>query len=458
MLLLCDNVTSKSFCENVTMDEVTLTMSKKDRTRLYAIKLLIDGKSTVKETAEALSLSERQVKRLKAGVKEYGDAFVLHKNKGKKPVHATDDEIKKRVIALARERYGGANFTHMSELLAEHEGIVLSRPTVARICMAAGIKSPRKHKPAKGHRSRARKAQMGLLVQIDASSFAWIKDAAWSLHGAIDDATGAVLSLVFYPTECLNGYFSLMREAITKHGVPIAIYADRHTIFQSPKNTKRTIEDELLGLPAAYTQFSRACSELGISLIPAYSPQAKGRVERLWQTLQDRLFIEMRLAGIKTLEEANLFLGTFICHFNARFAKAPLIQETAFRECAVDLDTILVRKIARKTDNGSTVTFERVKYQLIDKNGVVYVKPRSIVTLFVDTKKPVRAECGGILYGVARCPAIEKHPVRQSEASKAHTPSAEHPWKKGLPRIPKGMHDTKTRHVLYHSSINTQNY
>ena len=310
-------------------------MTKKELVRVHVIKSLIEDKMTSRDAAEVLNLSERQIKRLKAGVKKDGEVFVIHKNRGRKPKHTIPDEIREEIVFLARNKYKGVNYTHLSELLREEEGITISQSSVSRILKAKGIKSPRKHRPPKPHRTRERKPQEGLLLQMDASPYEWIPGIKCSLHGAIDDARGNITGLYFCENECLNGYFEVKRQTILEYGLPMSVYVDRHTIFKAPSNTKLTIYDELEGKTLAYTQFSRAMQELSIGMVYAYSPQAKGRIERLWETLQDRLVLELRLTGIKSIKEANAFLPGFIKRFNARFAVVPREPQSAYRPLPV---------------------------------------------------------------------------------------------------------------------------
>ena len=268
-------------------------MTKKELVRIYVIKSLIEDKMTSRDAAEVLNLSKRQIKRLKAGVKKEGEVFVIHKNRGRKPKHTIPAKIREEIVSLARNKYKGVNYTHLSELLEEREGITISQSSVSRILKAKGIKSPRKHKPPKPHRIRERKPQEGLLLQMDASPYEWIPGIKCSLHGAIDDARGNITGLYFCENECLNGYFEVKSQTILKYGIPVSIYVDQHTIFKAPSNAKLTIYDELEGKTLAYTQFSRAMQELSVGIIYARSPQAKGRIERLWETLQDRLVLEL---------------------------------------------------------------------------------------------------------------------------------------------------------------------
>jgi len=318
-------------------------MTKKELVRVHVIKSLIEDKMTSREAAEVLNLSERQIKRLKAGVKKGGEVFVIHKNRGRKPKHAIPGKRREEIIFLARNKYRGVNYTHLAELLREQEGITISQSSVSRILKAKGIKSPRKHRPPKPHRTRERKPQEGLLLQMDASPYEWLPGIGCSLHGAIDDARGNITGLYFSPNECLNGYFEVKRQTILEYGLPVSIYVDRHTIFKAPSNARLTIYDELEGKTLAYTQFSRAMRELSIGIIYACSPQAKGRIERLWGTLQDRLTLELRLAGIKSIKEANAFLPGFIKRFNAHFAVVPREPQSAYRPLGkhINIDYIL---------------------------------------------------------------------------------------------------------------------
>jgi len=186
----------------------------------------------------------------------------------------------------------------------------VSYSTVHRILTDAGIKSPKKHRKRKIHHRRKRKPQKGMLVQIDASPHEWIiGGSSFDLHGAIDDATGEILALYFTPNECMEGYFEIVRQIISKHGIPISLYSDCHTIFVSPNKGKLSVEDQLAGKTVNLTQFGRAMDELGINIINAGSPQAKGRIERLWGTLQSRLPVEFKIHGITTMEAANAFFS-----------------------------------------------------------------------------------------------------------------------------------------------------
>ncbi|HEY3313929.1 MAG TPA: ISNCY family transposase [Bacillota bacterium] len=360
-------------------------MSDKEVIRLYEIRQAVEGLKTVKEVAEALGLSERQVKRLKAGFKKVGPRALAHKNRGRKPKHTVPEGTRKQVIALATTDFAGASHCQMAELLAEYKGISLSHRTVSRILGAVGIKSRYVHRPPRRRRSRRRKPQEGILVQTDASPFDWLEGRGpkMDLHGVIDDATSTVLGLHFRPHEDMHGYLEAFRQMIINHGVPLNVYTDGHTIFQSPSSAKLPVEDQLIGRTEILTQVGRILKDLGINRIPAGSPQAKGRVERLWETLQGRLVIELRLAGICTMEQANLFLPKYIKKYNARFAVAPAVSEAAYRPAPPPrlLDQILTFREERSASNGSTISYNNTTYQLTRKGSVVLLRPKDKVSV-----------------------------------------------------------------------------
>jgi len=367
------------------MSEEKFLLSDKEIRRAIIIQKLIDGILTTAKAAEILSLSERHIKRLKAGVIKNGLGSLAHGNRGRKPSHSISDELKEHVLKLIQqEPYAKANNTHLSQLLAERESIYLSVSSIRRIRNSLGILSPRKHRPPKSHQRRPRKESEGMLIQIDASLHRWFGNdhPSVALVGGIDDATGKIVGAVFRPTEDLEGYFEMLRQILTNYGVPLAIYSDRHTIFKSSNEDKLTIEDELDGKQVPLTQFGRALSELGIEHIKARSPQAKGRIERLWGTLQDRLTIEFALANIKTIDEANHFLKEFIPKFNAQFSVCPVKQNSAYRPSPATLDQFneyLCIKESRKV-KGGVISYNGNTYQIL-LNGKIADFPDKIITV-----------------------------------------------------------------------------
>lgn len=430
------------------MERGDIFLSAKEAKRVFVIEQVLSGKLTVRQAAQLLGLSERQVKRLKGGMQKEGVAFLAHKNRGRKPSHAVPKSVCDKVIQLAQNEYRNASCEHMAELLAQYQDIVLSARTVRRILTKAGVHNPHSHKTARRRRSRDRMPKEGLLVQCDASPFDWLEGRGpkMSLHGAIDDATGKILGLYFRLQEDTMGYLHVLWQVLNNHGVPHSLYSDRHTIFFSPKTDKLSIEEELAGKKVPLTQFGRALDELGIIHIPARSPQAKGRVERLWGTLQHRLVIELRLAGISTLEEANALLPEFIARFNARFATEPADPEPAFRPAPSPqkLMRIICLKEERKASNGSTISYGGRSYQLIDSRGIVaLLRPRSKVVVLTHLDGSLSALYQDRLFALKFfCPPSIANTEQELGQSKPQhktphgtkKPAPDHPWRR-TPRL-----------------------
>jgi transposase InsO family protein len=279
------------------------------------------------------------MKRLRRKMKERGNEGLVHGNRSKQAWNKTALAKIEKVIKLVRGRYQGLNDTHLTEKLTEKEKIDLSRSTVRRALRAAGIAAVKKRGVKRHYKRRERRAQEGALVLWDGSPHRWFgeKHGEWSLMAVIDDATGALLCGVFALEEDAQSYLTCLKQMLLEKGIPLAIYMDRHGIFRR-NDDHWTIEEELAGEQTP-TQVGQALRALGIELIFALSPQAKGRVERLFKTLQDRLVQELRLAGITTPEHATPFVnGSFKTDFNARFAKPAHERQGAWRPLPKDLD------------------------------------------------------------------------------------------------------------------------
>lgn len=413
-------------------------MSAKESRRVFVIEQAVDGKITNRQAAEVLGLTERQVIRLKERMKAEGVAGLAHKNRGRIPKHAVPKDIREKVVMLAQGPLRDASCQQVAELLEEFHNITLSAKTVGRILKEAGIPLAHTHRAPKRQRSRDRMPQEGLLAQFDASPFAWLEDRGpeLALHGSIDDATGKVQGLHFELHECLYGYFQLLSQVVQNFGVPRSIYSDRHTIFFSPKGDKLSLKEELAGQSAPLTQFGRAIAELGISHIKARSPQAKGRIERLWGTLQSRLVVELRLAGISTLEEANAFLPGFMERYNRRFAVAPANPEPAYAPCPppARLKQILATYAERKASSGSSFSYLGRSYQLVDTKGaVVPLRPRATVAVLTQLDGSLGALYGGNYYALQEftpVPVEKAGKFEKAPAQKTHKPAPDHPWRR----------------------------
>jgi len=412
-------------------------LSSKEARRIHILDQLIAGKLTVPEAARILNLSDRQVQRLKGGYLRSGEASLVHKNRGRKPSHAIPQSTRNHVVERALDLYRDTSCEHIAELLREHDGIDISSKSVARILHAAGIPLRFARRQPRRRRSRDRMPQLGLLLQVDASPYQWLEERGpqLHLHGAIDDATGMIVGLRFELEECTEGYLRLLDQVIRRHGIPHSLYTDLRTTFFSPKTDNLSIEDQLAGVKAKLTQFGRAINQLGITHIAARSPQAKGRVERLWGTLQARLVVELRIMGISTLDAANDFLPGFIDRFNSRFAVEPHDETSAFRLPSPNdhLDTIIAWHYDRKASNGSTISFENQTYQLVSPGGqVLSLKPKSLVKVVRKLNGTLVGLYKGVQYELRAFIALPKSapmPQRLQEQPVTRKPDPSHPWK-----------------------------
>ena len=320
---------------------------------------------SMREAAPLLGVSERQGWRLLVAYRKEEARGMVHKNRGRVPSNAISEPIQQQVTALAQERYKGINHTHLTELLAEREGLLLSRPTVGRILVRAGLTSPRHRRPPRHRCRRQRMPQEGMMIQLDGSHHAWLEDRGpWlTLLLAVDDATGTAPHALFQEQEDTPGYLSLLQGIIERRGVPMAVYTDGHAVFQPRRNPSDLSSVSKKG-PS--TQWSRALGDLGITQLLAHSPEAKGRVERANGTFQDRLVAELRLAGACTLVEANQLLAEFLPRFNQRFGVPAAQPESAYRpvDPELDLGGVLCIKELRRVAKDNTVQYHGRALQL----------------------------------------------------------------------------------------------
>lgn len=319
----------------------------------------MEGRLTVGRGAELLELSRRQVQRLRQEFDPEDARWVYHGNKGHIPVNATPEAVRERVIELARGIYAGFNDHHLQEKLAQERDLVLSRQSVRRILRGAGIASPQKRRPPRYRSRRERREQEGAMLQTDGSRHDWLEGRGprLTLLGMIDDATGKVPVARFQSEpEDTAGYLRISRQLVVETGIPLSIYRDQHGTFQR-NDTHWSVAEQLAGRQDP-TQLGRCWEELGITSIPALSPQAKGRVERLWRTFQDRLVSELRLAQARSVEQANAVLERFLPEYNQRFAQPPGKSVLAYRKLdrRLDLDYIFSLRYERTVGHDHVIT------------------------------------------------------------------------------------------------------
>lgn len=342
------------------MDEL-LIMSKKELSRLEVMSRIKDKRLTQKKAAQIIGVSVRQIKRLYQSYKRQGAEGIKSKKRNRPSNNRLDAGLVQDIVDLIKEKYEDFGPTLAHEKLTEIHHLRISRESIRKIMIENEIWETKKVKPKTVHPLRERKACIGELVQIDGSDHDWFEGRApkCTLLVYIDDATGRLMEMRFVPSETTFAYFAATRSYLERHGKPIAFYSDQHGIF-------RVNQERPLGNSSGLSQFGRALQELDIQIICASTPQAKGRVERANQTLQDRLIKELRLCGISDMDTANAFLPAYCQDYNNRFAVVPRSNVNLHRPLSpqLNLDLIFTRQITRTISRNLTVQFENVVYQI----------------------------------------------------------------------------------------------
>ena len=314
-------------------------MSQKERQRYHLLEMVVGGKITLKEAITVIGVSYRHAKRVKRKFITEGAKGLIHGNRGRPSPKALNHELAQRIIELSQNKYTNFNDTHLPEKLNEIEGITVGRDTVRRLRRANGIKPKRRRRPKSHFKRRPRSLQEGMMVLWDGSPHRWFgkEKPPCCLMAAIDDATGKLLEAFFIHYECSFGYLRLLKTIVTRYGIPGSIYQDRHSALHR-NDDNWTLEEQLAGEQEP-TQVGGCLQLLGITPIFALTPQAKGRIERLFGLLQDRLIAEMELWNMKDIPEASIFLKElFIKDYNRRFAIKPETSQRAWRKVAKDVD------------------------------------------------------------------------------------------------------------------------
>jgi transposase len=426
------------------MDRETITMTGKDQQRALVLTRWMGHELATLEAVDLLGVSARQAWRLRRRFLAEGPGALVHGNRGRASPRRIPDQVRERVVELARTRYEGANDCHLTELLAEYEGIALGRVSVRRILRAAGQPSPRRHRPPRHRSRRERMPQEGLLLQLDGSRHDWLEGRGpWlTLLAAIDDATGRVVAATFRDEEDTAGYLELLRDIVRENGVPAAIYRDRHGAFEQRSGIapgEETPAERRLA-----THVGSALETLGIRSIAARSPQAKGRIERSWGTDQDRLVLLLRLAGACDRDGANQVLAAYVPRRNRRFGVKPVNPEPAWREVPpeVDLDAVFAFHYPRVVANDHTVRIGGLALQLPALRGRGgYAGRRVDVQVRLDGRIVVEDRGQRLLstepvLDASRLRSLEKAPANLARRDlatvatdrAAYPPKAGHPW------------------------------
>ena len=408
-----------------------IVASQRELKRLHIVQKAIEGTLKQTEAAEMLSLSIRQTGRIVVRVRAEGAQGVVHRSRGRESNRKLPREVKDQVLSLYRKHYKGFGPTLAQEKLHERDGISISDETLRKWLIEAEFW--KKARKGRQHRQwRPRKERCGAMVQVDGSHHDWFegRGPACVFMGYIDDATGKVYGRFYEYEGTIPAMDSFIRY-IRKHGIPISLYMDKHSTYKA--TGKPTIEDELNGTEPM-SEFGRALKELGVQLIHAHSPQAKGRVERLFATLQDRLVKEMRLRGISSIAEANEFLKEYLPIYNQRFAKKAAQTENLHRPIpkGLNLHRILCIKTERTVRNDFTIAHERKLYQIQEA-----VKTKKLmVEQYTDGSMAIWCQDKKVMFRqIERGPEKPPKPQKQSAIPVRKPPTAppqDHPWRKFL--------------------------
>ncbi len=410
-----------------------LEMSKKEVSRLSIMEQIKAKKITQKKASEILGLRERQIRRLWKNYQEKGASGLISKRRGKPSNNRLSPKTRQASIDLLHSHYADFGPTFAHEKLVEQHGLALSASSVRQIMIADGLWKPRKVRKIVTHQMRERRACFGELVQIDGSPHPWFEERAPSctLLVFIDDATGWLGELRFVESESFFSYAQASRAYFQRQGKPVAFYSDKHGIFR--------VNQPSVGAGESLTQFGRAMQELDIAIICANTPQAKGRVERVNLTLQDRLVKEMRLRNISSMKAGNAYLPEFAQDFNRRFAVAPRSQHDAHRTLLAqdDLDQILTWQETRTLSKNLTIQFRKIVYQ-IQTQRPTYALRKATVTVCLNAEKEITIHYKDkkLDYTVFKKQAKQSEvltskeiPLKLNKIRKPCKPAPDHPWR-----------------------------
>jgi transposase len=437
----------------------------KELDKYKTIKKLVETGGNKTRAAISIGCSKRHINRMIQGYKEQGKEFFLHGNHGRKPATKIPEEQRELIIDLYNTKYSEANFTHYAQLLEKHENIHVSAETIRTLMLDRYTLSPKAKKATKvrtrkkleeklkstsskkdsknissaivemeqAHPRRPRCANFGEMLQMDASVHLWFGDKTSHLHIAVDDSCSGILGAYFDTQETLKGYYNVAYQVITGYGIPFKFLTDRRTVFEYISKRSVFIDED------TFTQFSYACKQLGIQITTTSVPQAKGRVERLFGTLQSRLPIELRLAGVTTIEQANKFINHYIKEFNSTFSSISNITSSVFETQPSEekLNLTLAVLADRVIDSGHCIRFGNKFYKLVDShNSPIYFRKGTKVLVIKAFNGELFASTDDIVYSLSEVPSHEPYSKNFSfvclpqPKRKVCIPAMSHPWKR----------------------------
>ena len=446
------------------MKKVELRM--KEELKYLTIKKLVETNGNKKRAAIKLDCSIRTIDRMIAGYKEKGKEYFVHGNRGRTPAHALSEEQKTQIEQLYLSKYYDCNYTVFSEFLADRENIFISVDEVRVLLRDRYILSPRSHKSTRkrlrkqlleeqkraktksekeniqanivavedAHPRQPRCQYFGEEIQLDACIHLWFGDTKTALHAAIDDATGNLVGLYFDNQETLNGYYNITKQILMQYGIPYKFKTDKRTVFEYKRKGSSLLEED------TFTQFAYACSQLGIQLETSSVPEFKPRIERAFQTLQQRLPQELRLAGITTIEEANQFLVEYIKKFNKQFALCVNHNKSVFEKQLDEkkINLILAVLTKRVIDRGHSIKFNNKYYRLVNRmNTPIYFNHGTKCIVIKSFDNQLYATVNDTVFALEEIPEVQAisenfDEIVETKAKKVYIPPMTHPWKQQL--------------------------
>lgn len=446
------------------MKKVELRM--KEEMKYLTIKKLVETNGNKKRAAIKLDCTIRSIDRMIAGYKEKGKEYFVHGNRGRTPAHALSEEQKTQIEQLYLSKYYDCNYTVFSEFLADRENIFISVDEVRVLLRDRYILSPRSHKSTRkrlrkqlleeqkraktksekeniqanivavedAHPRQPRCQYFGEEIQMDACIHIWFGDTKTALHAAIDDATGNLVGLYFDNQETLNGYYNITKQILMQYGIPYKFKTDKRTVFEYKRKGSSLLEED------TFTQFAYACSQLGIQLETSSVPEFKPRIERAFQTLQQRLPQELRLAGITTIEEANLFLVEYIKKFNKQFALCINHNKSVFEKQLDEkkINLILAVLTKRVIDKGHSIKFNNKYYRLVNRmNTPIYFNHGTTCVVIKSFDNQLYAAVNDTVFALEEIPEVQAisenfDEIVETKAKKVYIPPMTHPWKQQL--------------------------